>query len=288
MERFGYGENTKPLNVNGDTADHQDEEWEEEKLGKEEATEFRGAAARLNFLSQDSPELMYPAKEISKEMASPIIGGWKRLKKIARFLKARELITWEFPWQDEGHEVRVYSDSDWGGRRGSRKSTSGGALMVGGHCIKTWSSTQGAVALSSAEAEFYAMIEAVIRGKGVVSIMKELGFNVENKTALFTDSSAAKSFVSRTGLGKMKHLEIRDLWLQREVGLGGVVVHTVEGPRNPADLMTKYLKRWEIELRLGLLGIKVTWSPECREADKSKLEEEINELGRCLLRRGGN
>ena len=43
--------------------------------------------------------------------------------------------------------------------------------MVGGHCIKTWSSTQGAVALSSAEAEFYAMIEAVIRGKGVVSIM---------------------------------------------------------------------------------------------------------------------
>ena len=65
MERFGYGDNTKPLNVNGDTAEHQDEEWEEVKLEKGEATEFRGAAARLNFLSQDSPELMYPAKEIS-------------------------------------------------------------------------------------------------------------------------------------------------------------------------------------------------------------------------------
>ena len=78
--------------MNGDTADHQDEEWEEVILEKGEATEFRGAAARLNFLSQDSPELMYPAKEISKEMSSPILGGWKRLKKIARFLKARELI----------------------------------------------------------------------------------------------------------------------------------------------------------------------------------------------------
>ena len=157
--------------------------------------------------------------------------------------------------------------------------------MVGNHCIKTWSSTQGAVALSSAEAEFYAMIEAVIRGKGVVSIMTELGFNTNGKTALFTDSSAAKSFVSRTGLGKMKHLEIRDLWLQREVGLGKVLVYTVEGPRNPADLMTKYLKRWEIEVRFGLLGIKVSWSPECRDLDKGKLEEEINELGRSLLRR---
>ena len=83
----------------------------------------------------------------------------------------------------------------------------------------------------------------------------------------------------------MKHLEIRDLWLQREVGLGKVLVYTVEGPRNPADLMTKYLKRWEIEVRLGLLGIKVSWSPECRDLDKDKLEEEINELGRSLLRR---
>ena len=32
MERFGYEDNTKPLNVNGDTADHQDEEWEEVKV----------------------------------------------------------------------------------------------------------------------------------------------------------------------------------------------------------------------------------------------------------------
>ena len=73
MEKFGYDEKTKPLNHNGENADHQDEEeWEKEKLGREESTEFRGAAARLNFLSQDSPELMYPAKEISTEMANPV------------------------------------------------------------------------------------------------------------------------------------------------------------------------------------------------------------------------
>ena len=41
----------------------------------------------------------------------------------------------------------------------SRKSTSGGVWMLGKHCIKTWSASQGAVALSSAEAEFYGMIE---------------------------------------------------------------------------------------------------------------------------------
>jgi hypothetical protein len=134
--------------------------------------------------------------------------------------------------------------------------------MLGNHCIKTWSSTQGAIALSSAEAEFYAMIEAVIRAKGVLNVMREIGFTVAEHVQLFTDSSAAKSFVSRKGLGKMKHLEIRDLWLQREVGLGEVIVNKVAGPRNPADLMTKFLKRWEIELRLKLMGIRVRWDEE--------------------------
>jgi hypothetical protein len=39
---------------------------------------------------------------------------------------------------------------------------------MGSHCIKTWSSTQRAFALSSAEAEFYGMIEGVTRAKGLV------------------------------------------------------------------------------------------------------------------------
>ena len=157
--------------------------------------------------------------------------------------------------------------------------------MLGKHCIKTWSSTQGAVALSSAEAEFYAMIEAVIRGKGILNIMKEIGFVITERIQLFTDSSAAKSFVSRTGLGRMKHLEIRDLWLQREVGLGKVLVNKVEGPRNPADLLTKYLKRWEIELRLKLMGLRVEWSQDFGDEDGDMLNKEINALGWSLLRR---
>ena len=70
--------------------------------------------------------------------------------------------------------------------------------MLGSHCINTWSSTQGAYALSSAEAELYAMIEGVTRAKGLVSLAGELGFKVGvNVIRLGTDSSAAKSFVSR-------------------------------------------------------------------------------------------
>eukprot|EP00973_Karenia_brevis_P094977 12425071-Karenia_brevis.AAC.1 len=76
-----------------------------------------------------------------------------------------------------------------------RKPTSGGVWMLGRHCIKTWSSTQGAYALSSAEAELYAMVEGVTRAKGLVSLAREIGFeDISSVVQLGTDSSAAKSF----------------------------------------------------------------------------------------------
>ena len=52
-----------------------------------------------------------------------------------------------------------------------------------------------------------------------------------------TDSSADKSFVGRQGL-----LEIRDLWLQKKVRDGKVIVSKVLGTENPSDLGTKILK----------------------------------------------
>ena len=132
--------------------------------------------------------------------------------------------------------------------------------MIGGHCIKTWSVTQGAYTLSNAEAEFYAMIEAVLRGKGLRNLAVEVGFtDLENIVHIGTDSSAAKSFVGRQGLGKMKHLEIRDLWLQKEVNEGKVVVHKVLGIENPSDLGTKILNAAESTERLEGMNLEAQW-----------------------------
>ena len=128
--------------------------------------------------------------------------------------------------------------------------------MLGGHCIKTWSSTQGAYALSSAEAELYGMVEATTRAKGLRSLAWELGFkDLANVVQLGTDSSAAKSFVNRKGLGRMRHLEIRDLWLQKEVADGKLEVSKVAGDKNPADLMTKILSVKEIADRLCWMNL---------------------------------
>ena len=129
----------------------------------------------VNYYAQDCPEALFAAKEASKDMANPKSSSWVKLKRLVRFLIGREAVVWRYEWQDEGQVVWVYSDSDWGGDRADRRSTTGGAIMFGKHCWRAWDSTQGAVALSSAEAQFYAMVERTQRGKRAVTVAEELG-----------------------------------------------------------------------------------------------------------------
>jgi len=103
--------------------------------------------------------------------------------------------------------------------------------------LKTWSSTQASIAQSSGEAEYYALVRAASEALGMQSIMRDLGWDC--KIRLLVDSSAAKSIASRTGLGKLRHLEIKFLWLQECVRRGKVVLSKVRGDINPADVLTK-------------------------------------------------
>ena len=261
LEYFGFDDGkTRRLSVNGDDED-KPSEWGSEELDPDQGKIFRGLAARANFLCLDCPDLQFPVKQVTREMARPVNDSWTKIKKLARYLVGRERFVWEYAWQEEPDTGDLWTDSDWGGSPRDRRSTSGGLWMLGKHCIKTWSATQHAYALSSAEAELYGMVEGVTRAKGLVTLAKEIGFTgISNVVRLGTDSSAAKSFVCKQGLGKMRHLQIRDLWLQKEVTDGLLEVNKVPGESNPADLMTKVLKLREIHSRLDGMNIRAEWT----------------------------
>ena len=46
------------------------------------------------------------------------------------------------------------------------RSTTGGYTVAGSHCIKMWCNAQAVVALSSAEADLYGLVESVGRSHG--------------------------------------------------------------------------------------------------------------------------
>ena len=71
--------------------------------------------------------------------------------------------------------IDVYTDTDWAGCPKTRKSTSGGCVMLGGHAINHWSSTQASVARSSGEAEFAGVIRGAGQGLGYKALLQDLG-----------------------------------------------------------------------------------------------------------------
>ena len=74
------------------------------------------------------------------------------------------------------------------------------------------------------------------------------GFRVE--AALHMDSAAARGICRREGVGKVKALEVRTLWLQQVVKGKTLMLKTVKSVDNCADLGTKMLSGWYIELAL--------------------------------------
>ena len=86
---------------------------------------------------------------------------------------------YRYDWQTVSN-IDVYSDTDWAGCPRTRRSTTGGALVLGSHLIKSWSSTQADVALSSGEAEYYGTVKA--GGMG-------LGYRASCETSEWTSSS---------------------------------------------------------------------------------------------------
>ena len=100
------------------------------------------------------------------------------------------------------------------------------------------------------------MVEGVLRGYEMIGSSGELGEVVSViKVVLGTDSSAAKAFACRRGVGKMRQ-QVRWLCLQEEeIKRGNVKVFKVSGVENPADLMTKSLSAEVVDKRLRTMGI---------------------------------
>ena len=117
--------------------------------------------------------------------------------------------------------------------------------MFGGCPIKTYCSLQAVRALSSGEAEYYAMVKAASVAIGVRSMLMDLGVT-EGRIILKTDASAALGVAQRLGIGKIRHIEVNQLWLQEKVYKGEIIVEKVRTDENLADALTKPLTNEDI------------------------------------------
>ena len=109
-------------------------------------------------------------------------------------------------------------------------------MFYGKHCIRSYSSTQAIIALSSGEAEYYGCVKASSVALGMRAMYHDFGQTVH--VVVSTDASTAKAIAMRKGLGKVRHLAVHLLWLQERVALNDLSIHKILGSQNPSDILS--------------------------------------------------
>merc|ERR1712051_1048493 len=76
------------------------------------------------------------------------------------------------------------------------------------------------------------------------------------KSYIYADASAAVGIIQRKGVGSIRHLDTRLLWVQEKVVKEVVEYRKVAGLINPADLGTKHLERESIQRHMRSWGLE--------------------------------
>ena len=89
-------------------------------------------------------------------------------------------------------------------------------------------------------------------GKGVLDLFEWMGYEVA--ATLWLDSSSAKATCMRDGVGKVKHLSVRQLWLQEQAGAGELWHTKIPRLDNLSDCLTHHFTKAEAELHFPKMG----------------------------------
>ena len=229
--------NAKSVITPGTREEGRTSEDSKTELGDKDAALYRAIVARCKHLSPDRPDISFSVKEFARSMSKPTNGDQQRLKRLARYFKGKPRLVLHYPWQLQQSAVTTYSDADWVGYRENRKSTTGGCIKIGKHCVKGWSKPHALIALSSGESEFYVSVKAAAETFGTLAILKDIGWHLNGE--VWEDANAALGIIQRTGLGKTRHIETGLLWIQQVAAQQRFKFGKVLGTSNPADLFTK-------------------------------------------------
>ena len=233
-------------------------------LDAEQTKRYRSTTMRAAYLAQDRPDIAEPVKSLAQGMSKPTEENMSDLKKLARYLACTPHAGWKFDEQRDLSKITSTVDSDFAGDIKNRKSTTGQILRLGKHVVKTSSNLQSTVSLSSGEAEYYGMVKGAASPLGLQALLADWG--IEATITVESDSSAARAFASRRGLGHLRHVQTCYLWLQERAKRNHLKLKAVKGAKNYADVLTKVTTAARSSEVLGRLGFWTSLATVVRAA----------------------
>ena len=135
-----------------------------------------------------------------------------------------------------------YSDADYANDVDSRRSVTGYVFVFAGAPLSWNSMTQHSVALSTMEAEYFAVCKATQEAIYLRMLFEESGMKVNTPLVIKEDNQACISFTKQPGdHTKTKHIDVRSCFVRQWVEHGELRLESVDTKEQLADIFTKAL-----------------------------------------------
>jgi len=235
-----------------------DEPLEAAPLDKERHGVYRKCVGHGIYLAIDRFDCQRAVGQLGRDLAAPTEHSWRKLIRFGRYLiGTSDYGVWmPKPCARNVGKITVMaeSDTDHAGDKRTRKSASCKFIVADGVPLYGSVKRLALNTLSSGESEFYGLVDAALESKPFVDLFRWMGFDVRWEVG--TDSSAARAMSLRQGIGKVRHLDTRSLWIQYAVGTLGLVVRKLSGLQNISDLGTKVHGVERFEMLRAMAGIR--------------------------------
>ncbi|GJT41121.1 retrovirus-related pol polyprotein from transposon TNT 1-94 [Tanacetum coccineum] len=204
------------------------------------------------------PDIAYAVSVVSRYLANPGKNHWEAVKWILKYLRGTANVGLVYGTNRGNHvDVTGFVDSDYAKDPDKGRSITGYAFLVQG-CVVSWKATlQHVVALSTTEAEYMALTEAVKEAIWLRGLLEELGVEL-NTVAVNCDNQGA-IHLSRNHVfhERTKHINVRYHFIREVLEAKTVKVLNVGTEHNATDALTKVIPGLKLQHCLELLNVGV-------------------------------
>ncbi|KAK8950986.1 hypothetical protein KSP39_PZI004235 [Platanthera zijinensis] len=216
---------------------------EEEGIDREK---YRSLIGSLMYLTNTRPDIENAVNIAARFVSNPSKEHFDAAKRILRYLQG----TKDFCILYKSHQSNIltgFTDSDWAGDNDERKSTRGFLFLIRTGPISWSSRKQRTVALSTTEAEYVALNNAVCEAIWLIRLKNEVkgdrGGRKEIPTIHCDNSSAIALSKNPVYHNRSKHIDIKHHFIRELLVKKEIEVEFIPTGRQLADLMTKPLAR---------------------------------------------
>ena len=204
-----------------------------------------GVGMLLYLVKHSRPDIANAVRELSKLNDGVTRAAMKELFRVIKYvLDTRQLgLKIEPDLTLALWTIVAFSDSDWAGDKDTRLSTSGFIIFWMGVPIVWRSKAQRVVALSSSEAEYYALSEAAKEVKFIAQTAISMGLKVQLPIVVRVDNIGAIFMAENiTATSRTRHVDLRYRFIKQFQDDGFLRIVFVKTEENCSDLMTKNVK----------------------------------------------